>query len=286
MLLQDPDRVLCSALVGFVKTDINHMNVVRLGVLLSQNRLNRGDSLLEAGTGTEEGVVPLTLVSLDPKVSKIKKDNFLASPTLVVKEINQLDLEQSVNLVKESRLKFKKPVKLVKSCYLSEPVSAQKPDFVQPESAGIVKQKAIDPVITKRSGRLLVPVKVNNPRPQKTHKYGDLSRQATNVSGCILSCCQSCSFCAYHRASAKERFKSRSVVETNKACQKCYLCRSMSFCPKCSKCPQCCDRSSCRRPLTGVLASLARDGCKSSDGVQFKRGLHPFKMKPPLTGHL
>ena len=55
VLLQDPDWVLCSALVGEVKTDINPMKVVRLEVLLSQNRLNRGDSLPEAGAGTGRG---------------------------------------------------------------------------------------------------------------------------------------------------------------------------------------------------------------------------------------
>ena len=65
MLLQDPARVLCSALVGEVKTDINHMNIVSLEVLLSQNKLNHGVSLSDAGAETEEGVVPITLVSLD-----------------------------------------------------------------------------------------------------------------------------------------------------------------------------------------------------------------------------
>ena len=37
---------------------------------------------------------------------------------------------------------------------------------------------------------------------------------------CILyKCCQSCSFCNYSRATAKERFKTRSKYEVNKACQ-------------------------------------------------------------------
>ena len=182
----------------------------------------------------------------------------------VAKKINQLGLEQTVNLVKENKLKFKQTVKLVKLCHRSELVLTQKRDFVQPESSGIVDQKTINPMI-KYSNQLLDPVKVDKPRPQWTHKHG----------GCVLSCCQSCCFFAYHRASAKERLKSRSVVEKNKAYQKCFLCRSMSFCTKCSKCLQCCDRSSCRRPITGVLARLARDGCNSLGGFHFKGGLHP-----------
>ena len=48
-------------------------NVVRPEVPLRQNRVNPGDSLPEAGAGIEEGVVPLTLVSLDPEVLKIRK---------------------------------------------------------------------------------------------------------------------------------------------------------------------------------------------------------------------
>ena len=46
------------------------MNVVRLEVLLSQNKVNHGDSLPEDGVGAEEGVMLLTLVRLDPEVLK------------------------------------------------------------------------------------------------------------------------------------------------------------------------------------------------------------------------
>ena len=95
-----------------------------------------------------------------------------------------------------------------------------------------------------------------------------------------MSCCNSCSFCTYHRASTKERSKSRTSVEKNKACEQCFLCRSMSFCPKYSRCPHCCVRWSCRRPSSKVLASLAKVRRKPSSSVHFKGGLQPaFQFK-------
>ena len=81
---------------------------------------------------------------------------------------------------------------------------------------------------------------------------------------CILyKCCQSCSFCNYSRATAKERFKTRSKYEVNKACQRCFLCRSLSFCPLCSKCPTCCHKNQCWGKTPELLASLAKVGFKS-----------------------
>ena len=104
-----------------------------------------------------------------------------------------------------------------------------------------------------------------------------LSHEASRSckSGCVLSCCNSCSFCIYHRASTKERSKSRTSVEKNKACEQCFLCRSMSFCPKCSRCPHCCARWSCRRPSSKVLASLAKVRRKPSSSFHSKGGLQP-----------
>ena len=61
----------------------------------------------------------------------------------------------------------------------------------------------------------------------------------SNCPECILSCCQSCSFCLFPRATTKERYKSLCKSDRNKRCQKYFLCKSMSFCPSCSKCPQC-----------------------------------------------
>ena len=92
--------------------------------------------------------------------------------------------------------------------------------------------------------------------------------------GCILSCCFSCSFCSFMRASAKERSKTRSLSEQNKACQRCMLCKSMPFCPVSSQCPQCCLRTECRGKITKFLASLAKHGFESSGSLYPQGGLH------------
>ena len=63
--------MLCSALVGEVKIDINPMNVEILQVLLNQNKLSHGNSLPDVAAEIEEGVVLLTLVSPEPEVSKM-----------------------------------------------------------------------------------------------------------------------------------------------------------------------------------------------------------------------
>ena len=105
------------------------------------------------------------------------------------------------------------------------------------------------------------------------------SRQSSIVqnqefSGCVLSCCQSCSFCYFTRASAKERSKPRQLSEQNKVCQKCILCKSMCFCPCCSQCPQCCLRTECRGQTSRFLASLASHGFKSPGSLYPQKGLH------------
>ena len=112
-------------------------------------------------------------------------------------------------------------------------------------------------------------------RKNKVFKDNKLKSDTSLAVGCALSCCSSCSFCLLTRASAKERIKSRSYSEQNKACRRCMLCKSMSFCPSCSQCPQCCHRTECRGKVTKVLASLARNGRKSSGNFCLEGGLHP-----------
>ena len=80
-------------------------------------------------------------------------------------------------------------------------------------------------------------------------------------------CCNSCSFCNFSRAAAKERPKTRSLSEKNKACRRCFLCKSLSFCPICSKCPTCCHRDQCWGKASELLASLAKVGFKSQGSV-------------------
>ena len=103
-------------------------------------------------------------------------------------------------------------------------------------------------------------------------------------TGCVLSCCQSCSYCSYTRASAKERSRLRQLSEQNKTCQRCMLCKSLCFCPKFTQCPQCCHRTECRGQASKVLAYLARDGCESSGGLCSQGWLHPpFQTKAPVS---
>ena len=93
---------------------------------------------------------------------------------------------------------------------------------------------------------------------------------------CILSCCQSCTFCLKcERAVTKERRKSLIKSETrNKICQRCFFCRSLRFCPHCSKCPQCCQCSSDRGTSPKILAEVVPPGCKSESSVHFEGRLH------------
>ena len=93
-------------------------------------------------------------------------------------------------------------------------------------------------------------------------------------SKCVLSCCRSCSFCLFPRATTKERYKSLYSKDRNKRCQRCFLCKSMSFCPTCSKCPHCCPKFGCRGQATEVLACLAHTGCESKGGLNFEKGIH------------
>ena len=99
-------------------------------------------------------------------------------------------------------------------------------------------------------------------------------RRTKNRLGCILSCCFSCSYCSFSRASAKERSKARSLSEQNKACQRCMLYKSLPFCPTCFQCPQCCPRTECRGKTTKILESLASHGFKSSGSLYPQGGLH------------
>ena len=96
-----------------------------------------------------------------------------------------------------------------------------------------------------------------------------------NEYGCVLSCGRSCSFCQYHRTSAKGRYKSRSIFERNKTCQRCFLCQSMPFCQSFSKCPPCCQRAGCRGQVTKFLAKVARVGCESEGSFHSEGGLCP-----------
>ena len=121
------------------------------------------------------------------------------------------------------------------------------------------------------------------PRGCKVLSDSSLKKTKSKL-GCKLSCCMSCSYCFFSRASAKERSKSRSLLQQNKACQRCTLCRSLPFCPSCSQCPQCCSRTECRGQAPRVLASLANHGFKSSGSLYPQGGLRfAFQTKTRLN---
>ena len=93
---------------------------------------------------------------------------------------------------------------------------------------------------------------------------------------CIVSCCQSCTFCLKcERAVTKERRKSLIKNETrNKFCEKRFFCRSLSFFPKCSQCPQCCKCPTSGRSSPRVWAKMVPPRCESKGTVHTERRVH------------
>ena len=75
----------------------------------------------------------------------------------------------------------------------------------------------------------------------------------------------------------KKRCKSQCKFRKwpNKACERCFLCRSVSFCPSCDKCPHCCRRSACGVQTTKILASLGPEGFESRGGLDSEGGIQP-----------
>ena len=92
---------------------------------------------------------------------------------------------------------------------------------------------------------------------------------------CILSFCRSCSICNFKRASAKERYKTRCDKDRNKACQRCFFCKSLSFCQVCSKYPQCCQRAGCRGQTSEVLVEVGNTGSVPKGGLHLAGRLYP-----------
>ena len=95
---------------------------------------------------------------------------------------------------------------------------------------------------------------------------------------CKARCCSFCSYCS--RAFSKERNKSRdsklSLQERYiKTCEKCFLCHSIVLCKSCLKCSKCCHKSACRGQTSKVLEKLVRSGCRTENGSNLERGLHP-----------
>ena len=177
------------------------------------------------------------------------------------KTLNRLGRKQTLNLVKKVCLK---------------PVLCSKLSQVPPEMTGSNVQETVKDMLTESSGQLLDSVQIESSRPHTSQDQDFPMRQVDHVSQDVF----------YHVAThapsvattgppQKKGLSPVPVLSKIKACEQCFLCRSMSFCPKCSRCPHCCARWSCRRPSSKVLASLAKVRRKPSSSVHFKGGLQP-----------
>ena len=85
----------------------------------------------------------------------------------------------------------------------------------------------------------------------------------------IFTCKLFCSRCSFHhRVATKERHKSQLLLHSyrNKACECCFLCRSLEFCKYCHKCPNCCHKSTCMGKATAVLGEVGGSGFESKGG--------------------
>ena len=106
-----------------------------------------------------------------------------------------------------------------------------------------------------------------------------------NSVTCILSCCNSCSFC--RRVVAKERHNSRTS-NANKICERCFLCKSVVFCTKCQKCPTCCNKSSCRVKIARILGQMGSPRRLPQDYISPQGRLHsplPVQTSPDQKSH-
>ena len=121
----------------------------------------------------------------------------------------------------------------------------------------------------------------------KDSKCSACSKCSCEKSKCKLhKCCNSCTFCVFERAAAKEWRKSqcRFRIWPNKACERCFFCKTVSFCASCDKCPQCCRRSACGGPTAKLLASLGPEEFKSESSIYPEGGYNlPFSHKLHLT---
>ena len=123
------------------------------------------------------------------------------------------------------------------------------------------------------------------PVKDKCHKCKRTKLFCVCSTTCVLSCCQSCTFCCKKRAVTKERHKSLIKSEArNKICQRCFFCRSLRFCPHCSKCPQCCQCSSDRGTSPQILAEVVPPRFKPESSVHFEGRLHsPVQSQTPTS---
>ena len=86
--------------------------------------------------------------------------------------------------------------------------------------------KRLDSVLFPRNFQTVTPLGQDSVFPQvvvKPVNFRFTVFQKDSKSGCIPSCCESCLFCKFSRATTKESYKSRSLQERNYVCQRCFL---------------------------------------------------------------
>ena len=123
------------------------------------------------------------------------------------------------------------------------------------------------------------------PRPLK---YCPVCLKDAKCSVCFKCSCEK-SKCTLHKccnSCTKERCKSQCNLRKwpNKACERCFFCKSVSFCPSCDQCPQCCRRSACGARLQKFWQVWAQKGSSPRVVSILKEGYNlSFGLKPPLT---
>ena len=111
---------------------------------------------------------------------------------------------------------------------------------------------------------------------------GSKQKFSKHLQDCVLkNCCNSCSYCCWSRAAAKERPKSRSLSDRNKACKKCFFCLSV---PPVPNVPNVANSP----PVGGRLQRFWETWLSLGSNPRvisiLKEGYNlPFKMRPPLT---
>ena len=91
-----------------------------------------------------------------------------------------------------------------------------------------------------------------------------------------------CFLTGHHKKRCKSQYRFREWP--NKACKRCFFCKSVSFCPSYDKYPQCCRRSACGARLQKFWQVWAQNGSSPRVVSILKEGYNlPFRLKPPLT---
>ena len=181
------------------------MNIVNPELCLTQSRHNHGGSLPEVGAEPEEGVVVLTLVSLAPGDSKARNDNYLNNPTIVVKQTSQLGINQTLKLVEKDFFQVQPDCTVSQAYSLVRTGSHSKFKLCSTRKSWYRGSKDSKRNVSRKYGSV---VKSSADRQTKTpqNTQSALPSKASKkcVSGCILSCCNSCSFSVYRLAPQKK----------------------------------------------------------------------------------